>query len=130
MINLMDYQNQPYYCGGVRGQAGHGTAEGCSSLFTGSDDVCTNELHFYHNSGKTRSKWTSLAMVNSQFKILGHHGLLEYFNFEAVDPLRHPHCISIPEDPSDFNWQTPSHWDSQNYLNQDRDQSGPRPPIF
>ena len=52
MINLMDYQNQPYYCGGVRGQAGHGTAEGCSSLFTGSDDVCTNELHFYHNSGK------------------------------------------------------------------------------
>lgn len=54
MINLMDYQNQPYYCGGVRGQAGHGTAEGCSSLFTGSDDVCTNELHFYHNSGKTR----------------------------------------------------------------------------
>jgi len=54
MINLMDYQNQPYYCGGVRGQAGHGTAEGCSSLFTGSDDVCTNELHFYHNSGKIR----------------------------------------------------------------------------
>ena len=54
MINLMDYQNQPYYCGGVKGQAGHGTAEGCSSLFTGSDDVCTNELHFYHNSGKNQ----------------------------------------------------------------------------
>lgn len=106
----MDYQNQPYYCGGVRGQAGHGTAEGCSSLLTGSDDVCTNELHFYHNSG--------------------HHGLLEYFNFEAVDPLRHPHCMTIPEDPSDFNWQTPSHWDSQNHLNKDRDQSGPRPPVF
>ena len=51
----MDYQNQPYYCGGVRGQAGHGTAEGCSSLFTGSDDVCTNELHFYHNAGKPRT---------------------------------------------------------------------------
>lgn len=65
-----------------------------------------------------------------KIQISGHHGLLEYFNFEAVDPLRHPHCMTIPEDPSDFNWQTPSHWDSQNHLNQDRDQSGPRPPVF
>jgi len=110
---MKDYQNEPFYCGATRPHNGHGSAVGCSSAFTGDaeSDTCSNIVTFTHDQA--------------------HMGLLEYLNVDAVDPVNNPHCMSIPTGQNEpIEWQTPSHWDTQNEINQSRNQAGPVPPSF
>jgi len=73
----------------------------------------------------------SLIAKTSQFNTSAHMGLLEYLNVDAVDPVNNPHCMSIPTGQNEpIEWQTPSHWDTQNEINQSRNQAGPVPPSF
>lgn len=113
-LTMKDYQNEPFYCGATRPHDGHGSAVGCSSAYTGDAeiDTCSNVVTFTHDQA--------------------HRGLLEYLSVDAVDPINNPHCMSIPtgQDNAPMVWQTPSHWDTQNEINQSRNQAGPVPPSF
>ena len=46
-----------------------------------------------------------------------HNGLLEYFQFEPVSPVNSPDCFFPLDNPTpyedDYQWLTPSPWDTQ-----------------
>ena len=122
---LKDYQNEPFYCGATRAHDGHGSVTGCSSSYSGDteSDTCSNVVSFTHDKGTVNLLITDLS------RFTAHMGLLEYLSVDAVDPVNNPHCMTVPNGDS-IEWQTPSHWDTQNQLNKNLDQEGPVPPLF
>ena len=122
---LKDYQNEPFYCGATRAHDGHGSVTGCSSSYSGDteSDTCSNVVSFTHDKGTLNLLITDLS------RFTAHMGLLEYLSVDAVDPVNNPHCMTVPNGDS-IEWQTPSHWDTQNQLNKNLGQDGPVPPLF
>jgi hypothetical protein len=92
---IKDYDGEDNNCMNPLAHSGHGTASGCSKNAT---DGCNNELTFEHN--------------------LDHNGLLEYFQFEPVSPVNNPTCFALPiHHVDDYEWKTPSPWDTQQAYN-------------
>jgi len=88
-FNILDYYGEENRCMNPLAHHGHGTASGCSTNTT-----CSNQLTFDHDQD--------------------HNGLLEYFQFEPVSLINAPSCALMPEHHTeDYTWYTPSPWDTQ-----------------
>merc|ERR1712131_115435 len=96
--NIRNYENEDSKCMNAIAHAGHGFVSGCSTNATATEDaVCSNSLTFTQDPS--------------------HNGLLEYFQFEPVSPANSPDCFFPLENPTpyedDYQWLTPSPWDTQ-----------------
>jgi hypothetical protein len=98
-FDIVDYYNRPNNCMNPLAHHGHGTASGCSTPATNTTDaVCGNSITFAHDQD--------------------HNGMLEYFQFEPVSIINSPECSIMPEHhDEDYQWWTPSPWDTQQNYN-------------
>merc|ERR1712176_1533984 len=88
-FTLKDYNGDDNNCMNALAHEGHGNAAGCSTNTT-----CSNVLEFSHDED--------------------HNGLLEYFQFEPISPDNNKQCWAAPlHHIDDYQWQTPSPWDTQ-----------------
>ena len=68
-INVMSYENEPNHCMNAAAHSGHGTAIGCSTNATATDDaVCSNQIIFTQDECKLPV--TAIIYRKSDFFIL------------------------------------------------------------
>jgi len=89
---ITNYYNGEADCINPLAHHGHGTASGCSQDYNSTGE-CSNEVTFHQNPD--------------------HNGLLEYFQFEPVQMNNAPQCAMPVHHKDDYQWDTPSPWDTQ-----------------